>query len=86
MIEGREEIDWKRNFAFGAFGFAYLGGVQYMLYVPVMQRLYPGAATFAGKPIMEKLRDWRGMRDLCSQVVGGRLERHEGPLFAGGRG
>lgn len=68
MIEGREEIDWKRNVAFAAFGFAYLGGVQYMLYVPGMKYMFPRAADFAGKPIMEKLRDWRGMRDLCSQV------------------
>ena len=32
VVERREDIDWRRNATFTAFGFAYLGGVQYYLY------------------------------------------------------
>ena len=39
------DIDWKRNAAFATFGFIYLGGVQYTLYVPIFGRLFPRAAS-----------------------------------------
>lgn len=62
------EIDWKRNAAFATFGCFYLGGVQYMIYVPLFGRLFPNAAKFAAKPIREKVRDAKGMAALCGQV------------------
>ena len=31
VVERKEEVDWKRNMAVGAFGCFYLGGVQYAL-------------------------------------------------------
>ena len=68
VIEKREEIDWRRTGAFTSFGFLYLGGVQYALYVPVFSRLFPAAAGFAAKPIAEKLRDFQGIRSLFAQV------------------
>ncbi|EOD33317.1 hypothetical protein EMIHUDRAFT_111890 [Emiliania huxleyi CCMP1516] len=68
VVEKREIIDWKRNIAFGAFGFFYLGGVQYMIYVPLFSRIFPNAAAFAGKSVADKLRDPRGIRDLFAQV------------------
>eukprot|EP00590_Aulacoseira_subarctica_P006161 CAMPEP_0172420532 /NCGR_PEP_ID=MMETSP1064-20121228/6896_1 /TAXON_ID=202472 /ORGANISM="Aulacoseira subarctica , Strain CCAP 1002/5" /LENGTH=409 /DNA_ID=CAMNT_0013160537 /DNA_START=220 /DNA_END=1446 /DNA_ORIENTATION=+ len=68
VVERRENIDWKRNAAFATFGFFYLGGVQYMIYVPLFGRLFPNAAAFAAKPIREKIKDIRGLRDLVSQV------------------
>jgi hypothetical protein len=68
VVERREEIDWRRNMAFAAFGFFYLGGVQYTLYVPVFSRLFPHAAKFAAKPLREKLRDVKGMTQLVGQV------------------
>ena len=61
VVEQRETIDWKRNAAFASFGFFYLGGVQYMIYVPLFSRLFPGAAAFAAKPIREKLKDSKGL-------------------------
>ncbi len=61
VVEQREKIDWKRNAAFATFGFVYLGGVQYMIYVPLFSRLFPGAAAFAAKPIREKLKDSKGL-------------------------
>ena len=67
-LEKREKIDWKRNIAFGTFGLFYLGGVQYMIYVPLFSRLFPNAAAFSGKTIAEKLKDPKGIRDLFSQV------------------
>ena len=43
FVERREKIDLKRNFTFAAFGCFYLGGVQYMIYVPFFQRIFPTA-------------------------------------------
>jgi glycine cleavage system regulatory protein len=68
VVEKREEIDWRRNSAFAAFGFIYLGGVQYALYVPLFSRLFPNAASFASKSVSEKLRDLPGIRSLFAQV------------------
>ena len=45
------------------------GGVQYFLYVPVFGRLFPNAASFAAKPLAEKLLDRAGQRAVAAQVV-----------------
>jgi predicted amino acid-binding ACT domain protein len=68
VVEQREEIDWKRNGAFACFGFFYLGGVQYALYVPFFGRLFPGAAAFAAKSVRNKIKDARGMFNVGAQV------------------
>lgn len=61
VVEQRKEVDWKRNAAFATFGFVYLGGIQYMIYVPGFSWLFPGAAGFAAKTLRDKLRDARGL-------------------------
>jgi predicted amino acid-binding ACT domain protein len=68
VVERKEEVDWRRNAAFATFGFCYLGGVQYALYVPIFGRLFPNAANFAAKPFAQKIRDARGMMNLGAQV------------------
>ena len=68
VVEKREQIDWRRNVAFGSFGLFYLGGVQYFIYVPLFSRLFPNAASFAAKTVAEKVKDARGIRDLVAQV------------------
>jgi predicted amino acid-binding ACT domain protein len=68
VVERKENVDWKRNAAFAAFGFIYLGGVQYTLYVPVFGRLFPNAAQFAAKSLRHKLQDVRGMWQLLAQT------------------
>jgi predicted amino acid-binding ACT domain protein len=68
VIERREEIDWKRNAAFASFGFFYLGGVQYTLYVPIFGRMFPNAAKFAAKPLRQKLNDTKGMFHVVAQT------------------
>lgn len=68
VIEQREEIDWKRNIAFGTFGLLYLGGVQYALYVNVFQRIFPRAASFAAKPFAQKIKDVKGVGTMFGQV------------------
>ncbi|KAJ1628581.1 hypothetical protein T492DRAFT_1017372 [Pavlovales sp. CCMP2436] len=68
VIEKREEVDWRRTLTFAAFGFFYLGGVQYGLYVPLFSRMFPNAGAFATKPISEKIRDLPGIRNLFAQV------------------
>ena len=69
LVEQRETIDWKRNMAFAAFGFIYLGGVQYSIYVPLFGRIFPTAKTFAAKSLAEKLKDARGMFECVAQVL-----------------
>jgi len=68
VVEQRAEVDWKRNAAFATFGCFYLGGVQYLIYVPLFGRLFPNAAQFASKPLREKVKDFKGIRDLLGQV------------------
>jgi len=68
-LEQREKIDWRRNLAFASFGMFYLGGVQYMIYVPLFSRMFPQAASFAAKSIKEKMKDFRvsvsSVKSLC---------------------
>jgi predicted amino acid-binding ACT domain protein len=68
VIERKEKVDWKRNAAFAAFGFIYLGGIQYMIYVPFFGRLFPAASAFAAKPLAQKVKDVKGMMQLTAQV------------------
>lgn len=68
VVERKEKIDWKRNAAFASFGFVYLGGVQYTIYVPIFGRLFPNAAKFAKLPWRKKLQDTRGMINLVAQT------------------
>lgn len=68
VVERKEKIDWRRNAAFAAFGFIYLGGIQYTLYVPIFGRLFPNAAKFAAKPLRQKVKDVRGLCNLGLQT------------------
>lgn len=68
VVENKKEIDWNRNMAFCTFGFFYLGGVQYALYVPIFGRLFPNAAPFAAKTMRQKMKDTKGQIALFSQV------------------
>jgi hypothetical protein len=68
VIERREKIDWKRNAAFACFGFIYLGGVQYSLYVPIFGRLFPSAQAFTALPLSKKLKDGKGMLTVFAQT------------------
>ena len=69
VVEEKEELDLRRNAAFAVFGFVYLGGIQYALYVPIFKRLFPYAETWLAKPIRARLQDARGMRTMVGQVV-----------------
>lgn len=68
VVERRETVDWRRNAAFAMFGFFYLGGVQYTLYVPVFSRLFPNAAAFARKPLAQKFQDSKGIFAMLAQT------------------
>ncbi|CAJ1369162.1 unnamed protein product [Effrenium voratum] len=67
--EGRERIDWQRNGAFTAFGFAYLGMIQWFIYVTLFSRLCPNAIRFANLPWAEKLKCRAGQIDLVKQTA-----------------
>lgn len=68
VVERKENIDWKRNMAFASFGFIYLGGVQYAIYVPLFGKLFPRTASFVAKPFREKLKDTKGIMGTLAQV------------------
>jgi hypothetical protein len=78
VIEQRswDDVSWKRNGAFAAFGFVYLGGVQYALYVPIFSRLFPRAAEFAKTPLRDKMKDGVGMFQLFAQVFVDQFVHH----------
>ena len=65
-IERREQIDWRRNAVFVAFGGIYLGAGQWFLYQTLFARWFPGMAKFAAQPLAQKLRNV-GMRDSPSR-------------------
>jgi hypothetical protein len=52
-----QDVDWRRNCTFGAFGCFYLGGFQYVLFVKVFTKLFPRACTFAAKSPRQKWND-----------------------------
>jgi len=66
--EGKKEIDWGRNGVFTAFGFAYLGIVQWFIYVTIFTRVCPHAIRFSNLTWAEKLKDRAGQIDLVKQT------------------
>lgn len=66
-VEQRKEIDWKRTQAFTVFGCVFVGAWQYTLFVRVMPIICPNAEAFAAKPLREKMKDVRGLKDLALQ-------------------
>ena len=68
-IERRDEINWKRNAVFAAFGCVYLGGLQWFIYVDVFKRLWPGMGQFANQTLREKLANPAGIRALLGQTA-----------------
>lgn len=67
-VEKRDKIDWRRNSAFTLFGCFYLGGVQYIIYVPIFSRMFPHAVSFTTKTIAQKMTDFAGQRSVVAQV------------------
>ena len=72
-VEGKslQNVDYRRVGVFGAFGFLYLGVVQYGLYVKGMQRVFDKAALekFCSAPIREKIRDKVGLQILAGTIA-----------------
>jgi len=68
IVERRETMDWRRNAVFVSFGFLYLGGFQYWLYVSRFTKWFPSTATFVNKPWREKLRDRPGSIECAKQI------------------
>lgn len=79
QVEKREKIDWKRVGLFTFFGFAYLGIVQYLIYVNLFSHLFKNAAAFGKMPFREKIRNKDGLKDLGKQIVVDMFVH--GPLF-----
>ena len=68
-FEDRKELDLRRTAVFTLFGFGYLGGWQYFLYVKCFPRWFPAAAPFASKSIPDKLVDRAGQLAVAKQVA-----------------
>ena len=67
--EGKDQIDWKRNAVFTAFGCVYLGAIQWFVYVTAFGRLCPNAIKFANMPFAEKMKFRAGQIDLVKQTL-----------------
>lgn len=80
-VEGRSELDLRRNAMFGLWGLGYLGFVQYMIYVPGFTRLFPSVPAFVAKPLAERLRDRAGQRTVLLQVGLDQFVHHPLLLF-----
>lgn len=71
-LEGAETIDRRRAAVFTLFGFWYLGGFQYFLYVRCFRLWFPAAEAFgAHTSIAARLKDVPGLQDLARQVAVG---------------
>jgi len=70
-VDGKswDEIDWKRNLVFVAFGGLYLGGFQWFIYVTCFRRMFPAMDKFANQTLREKMANKAGLRALGGQVV-----------------
>lgn len=64
-----KEVDFKRNFIFVVFGFAYLGVFQYWLMVTKFRKWFPTMDRFAKLPFAEKLKDTAGIIDAGKMVL-----------------
>eukprot|EP00238_Polyblepharides_amylifera_P011820 CAMPEP_0196589810 /NCGR_PEP_ID=MMETSP1081-20130531/64656_1 /TAXON_ID=36882 /ORGANISM="Pyramimonas amylifera, Strain CCMP720" /LENGTH=254 /DNA_ID=CAMNT_0041912715 /DNA_START=264 /DNA_END=1028 /DNA_ORIENTATION=- len=69
VVEGKEEIDWKRNGVFVMFGMVYLGGFQYWLQVTQFRKMFPTMDRFANQSMAMKMKDTAGMIDTVKQVL-----------------
>lgn len=71
-IEGNDGLDLRRTTLFTVFGFYYLGGFQYWLYVRQFSRWFPSAKRFGEHAtIADRLADRPGLRDLAWQTAMG---------------
>lgn len=65
---GSWQFDTRRSAAFAAFGFIYVGLVQWVIYVSIFTFFCPHAIEFANEPMTIKYHDGRGQTDLLKQV------------------
>ena len=66
------QLSLRRVCVFTVFGFWYLGGFQYWLYVRCFSRWFPSAKTFGEHAsIAARLNDRKGLIDLAKQVAVG---------------
>jgi len=69
LVEGRMEIDMRRNSVFFVWGLLYLGGVQYFIQVRLFTHyLFPRAAAFVAQQLQRKLTDRAGQFMVAKQV------------------
>lgn len=61
-------LDSRRSATFAAFGFFYVGLIEWLLYVSALSSLCPRAIVFGNEPWSQKLLDKAGQEDLLKQV------------------
>jgi hypothetical protein len=62
------QFDWTRSLAFAAFGFLYVGVLQWILYVTLLTWMFPDAVIFANAPLSIKIHDRIGQLELLGQI------------------
>jgi len=68
-VEKIDKINKRRCLLFALWGFIWLGGVQYFLFVKCYSRWFPRVEEFARKSIGEKLADTNGQLNVVKQVL-----------------
>jgi hypothetical protein len=68
QVEGKEEIDWRRNLAFTGFGCCFLGLFQWAVYVKGFSKIFKGMEKFCNQPLREKLKNRAGIKELFQQI------------------
>ena len=72
FLEDNLQLDLSRTTVFTCFGFWYLGGFQYWLYVRSFGRWFPAAKAFGEHATLAaRLKDRAGLKDLGRQVAVG---------------
>ena len=64
------DIDWRRTSIYTAFGFLYLGGAQYFIYVHGFKKIFNPAVVdkFGNQTIRQKLTNLPGLKSLFGQT------------------
>eukprot|EP00947_MAST-08B_sp_MAST-8B-sp1_P000852 g852.t1 len=72
-VEGKrlDSLDYRRSAVFGAFGFAYLGVIQWGIYVRGFRYIFDAKVMdkFCNAPVREKLKDGAGLKQLVQQIL-----------------
>ena len=63
------DIDWRRVSTFATFGAVQIGLVQQFIFSTLLPTMFPASHGVVGKPLLQKLRDARGLRMVLAMTL-----------------